>query len=187
MELSSIIEAILFTSGEPTSLEVIAKITQKEPQDVLAALEVLRDSLAGRGLLLLEHGTAFQLGTHPACHEYTERLRKNEFSQDLSRSSLETLAIIAYKGPMTRAAIEHVRGVNASFALRNLLMRGLVERREHPSDARTYLYQASFDFLKYFGITSLAELPAYGELNAKSIEITDAKEQSESINPSTAT
>ena len=88
---------------------------------------------------------------------------KSEFSEELSRAAIETAAIIAYQGPITRAEIEYVRGVNSSFILRGLLMRGLVERIENPKDARSYLYRISFDFLKHLGLTKIEDLPQYQE------------------------
>ena len=84
---------------------------------------------------------------------------------------METIAIIAYKGPLTRLDIEYVRGVNSSFIIRNLLMRGLVERVENPKDARSYLYKVSFDFLKHLGVTGIEDLPQYQEFKKSRIEV----------------
>ena len=72
--------------------------------------------------------------------------------------------IIAYKGPLARIEIDYIRGVNSAFVLRNLTMRGLVERIENPKDARSWLYRVSFEFLKYLGLRSIEELPHYMEL-----------------------
>jgi segregation and condensation protein B len=87
-----------------------------------------------------------------------------ELNADLSRSSLETLSIIAYKGPVTRSQIEAIRGVNCSYVLRSLLMRGLIERKE-ASDIRGYIYEISFDFLKKMGISSAKNLPDWENLS----------------------
>jgi len=92
------------------------------------------------------------------------KLVKNDLEEDLSRATLEVLAVVAYRGPISRAQIEEVRGVNCSFTLRNLLMRGLVERVENPNDSRSYLYKISFDFLKHLGLGNVKELPNYEEL-----------------------
>ena len=90
---------------------------------------------------------------------------KSEFNEELSRAAVETAAIIAYQGPLTRVDIEYVRGVNSSFILRSLMMRGLIERVENPKDARSYLYRISFDFLKHLGVVRIEELPQYEELH----------------------
>ena len=92
---------------------------------------------------------------------------------------METLAIIAYKGPLTRAHIEYVRGVNSSFTLRNLVMRGLVERMENPKDARSYLYGTSFNFLKHLGVARPEDLPRFEEFKKEKIEVLEERQTSE--------
>jgi len=90
-----------------------------------------------------------------------EEFIKDEFREDLTPASLETLSLISYLGPVSRAQIDYYRGVNSSFILRSLLMRGLVERYNDPQRANVYLYQASFDLLKYLGISRVEDLPEY--------------------------
>ena len=124
------------------------------------------------------------MGTNPANAQYIEDLIKNEFSQELSRSSLETLAVIAYKGPINRFEVEYLRGVNSSFTIRNLLMRGLIERIENPKDARSYLYRITFDLLKHFGLTHMEQLPKFEEFMKQKIEITEEKTGISSSNES---
>lgn len=171
MNLISIIETILFTYGEPMSLEKLAKITKAKKEEVHEALSALAREYEGRGLAILKKGDEYQLGSNPAYANYIEELVKSEFSEELSKAAIETVAIIAYKGPVTRAQIEYVRGVNSSFTLRNLLMRGLIERVENPKDARSYLYRVSFDFLKHLGLTRLEDLPQYDEFRKEKIEV----------------
>jgi segregation and condensation protein B len=84
--------------------------------------------------------------------------------ESLSKAALEVLAVIAYRGPIARAEIEAIRGVNCSVTLRNLLMRALIERKENETDARGYLYSISFQFLKSLGLQSITELPEYTSL-----------------------
>ena len=81
--------------------------------------------------------------------------------------SLETLSVIAYKGPIRRSEIDYIRGVNSSFMVRNLLMRGLVERMRDSKDSRLYIYRISREFLKFLGITSISDLPEYGSFAQK--------------------
>lgn len=171
MTLASVIESILFVYGEPIALKKLATAAGASEDDVRVALEELAAGYKDRGLILMEKDGMYQLGTQPDNTEYIERLVKDEFSADLSRSSLETVAVIAYKGPVSRAEIEHIRGVNCSFALRSLLMRGLIEREERAGDMRTYLYRVSTDFLKHLGIAKMEELPGYEELRHASASV----------------
>lgn len=169
--LKSIIETILFVYGEPIALDKIIKITKIKKEAALEALEGLKKDYENRGLTILTKDDQYQLGSNPKNTNYIEGLVKNEFSEELSRAAVETIAIITYKGPLTKVEIEYVRGVHSSFTLRNLLMRGLVERIENPKDARSYLYRVSFDFLKHLGVSRLEDLPQYEEFRKSKIEI----------------
>ena len=101
------------------------------------------------------------LGTSPELSELMETLAKEELSGELSKASLETLTIILYRGPVGKQEIDYIRGVNSGYTLRSLLIRGLAERLENPSDRRTYLYKPTFDLLSYMGIKRLEDLPDY--------------------------
>ncbi|MBI2054537.1 MAG: SMC-Scp complex subunit ScpB [Candidatus Sungbacteria bacterium] len=162
--LKSKIESILFLAGEPMALARLAKIVKEKPNAVEAALKELEREYNERGIRILRHDGEWQLGTAPENAPVLEDLVKSEFTEELSRAALETISVIAYKGPMTRAEIEHIRGVNSSFSLRNLLLRGLVERIENPKDARSYLYNVSMDFLKYLGLANREALPEWRTL-----------------------
>jgi segregation and condensation protein B len=175
MNLKSIIETVLFVRAEPTDMRMLVKITKHSIQEVRTALEELMRDYADRGFVLLEKDDSWQMGSNPANTQYIEDLTKNEFSQELSRSGLETLAVIAYKGPISRIEVEYLRGVNSSFTIRNLLMRGLVERIENPKDARSYLYRITFDFLKHFGLARMEQLSRFDEFKKHVIEIPEEK------------
>ena len=175
MNLKSIIETILFVRAEPTYIKILVKLTKNPEDEVHTVLEELRQEYKERGIILLEKDESWQFATQPANSSYIENLVRNEFTQELSRPGLETLAVIAYKGPISRVEIEYLRGVNSSFTVRNLLMRGLIERIENPKDARSYVYRVTFDFLKHFGLTSMEQLPKFEELNKKRIEILEEK------------
>ena len=181
MDLKYIIEALLFVHGEPIKLEKLAKIAQVKKEDIKTGLDELSKEYERRGLTLLEKDDMYQLGSNPICAEKVEELMRDEFSEELSKAAVETLAIIAYRGPLTRAEIEYVRGVNSSFTLRNLLMRGLIERIESPKDARSYLYRISFAFLKHMGIRSPEELPQFDKLAREKIEILDEATTKENV------
>lgn len=175
MNLKSIIETILFVRAESMDIKTIMKITAGSEDLVHAALAELVKEYSERGIVLLEKDDSWQFASNQINGNYVEELTKSEFTQELSRSGLETLAIIAYKGPISRIEIEYLRGVNSSFTVRNLLMRGLIERVENPKDARSYLYRITFDFLKHFGLTSMEQLPRFEEFSKHNIEILEEK------------
>lgn len=157
------LEALLFLHGEPVAAK---KISATLGVDIEAARTLLDDyasrlEAAERGLWLLRDGEKVQLATKPAFGKLLEAFLKEEMSEDLTPASLETLAVISYFGPISRARIEYVRGVNSLFILRSLLVRGLIERFADPKNAATYLYRPSFDLLKHLGVRSAQELPAH--------------------------
>lgn len=180
LSLKSIIESILLVHGDEISTEKIAAIAKRSKAEVESSLCELQKEYETRGLALIEHNGSWQLGSRPENAPYIEELAKSEFGEELSRAALETVAVIAYKGPITRPDIEYIRGVNCSFTLRNLMMRGLVERGENPKDARSYLYCVSMDFLKHLGLTKLEELPRYGEFRKEETEIAEPLKQKNS-------
>jgi segregation and condensation protein B len=177
MELEKKIEAILFFKGEPVSLKKLGEILKVSPGEVLDAISNLKTSLENRGVSLLENNQEYTLGTAPELSSLIEDLQKEELNKDLSKASLETLSIVLYKNGATRAEIDYIRGVNSSFTLRALSIRGLVEKSADPKDSRRMIYKPSFDLLSYMGVKSVEELPDWGEVNG-SIE-TAAKELEE--------
>lgn len=170
-ELAAVLESILFVHGEPISLEKLSKAIDSPKDKVESALAELKKTLDSSGLVLLEKDGEYQLGSKPEYAKYIQEFLKTEFSEEMSPAALEVATIIAYRGPITRVEIEYLRGVNSSFTLRNLLIRGLVERFENPKDARSYLYRISFDFLKHLGLKRLEDLPQYKEFKNQSLEI----------------
>ena len=165
MEQEKKIEAILFWKGEPISIKKLAEILKVKEEEIKNAIFNLKRSLEDRGIVLLETGHEVTLGTTPEYSSLIENLQKEELNKELSKASLETLSIVLYKNGATRAEIDYIRGVNSTFTLRALAVRGLVERILDPKDARRYLYRPSFDLLSYMGIKSIEELPDYGEIN----------------------
>ncbi len=161
--------------AEPTDIKTLVKRTKHSEKEIRTALAELTREHSEHGFVLLEKDDSWQFASNPANALYIDELVKSEFTQEISRSSLETLAIIAYKGPISRIEVEYLRGVNSSFTVRNLLMRGLIERTENPKDARSYLYQATFDFLKHFGLTGIEQLPRFEEFKKHVIEIPEEK------------
>lgn len=161
MNLESKIEAILFFKNEPVSVAELGKWLEEKPDIVRKALSNLEDSYKNRGLVIVSNNEFVSLGTHPNTSELILNLQKEELSRELGRAGLETLAIILYKGPVSRREIDHIRGVNSGFILRTLMVRGLIERAE--SAERSYSYKATLKLLAYLGITRFQDLPEYDD------------------------
>lgn len=162
-ELKQQIESLLFVSGEPMSLANLTKLLGKTEEEVKEAIVALKSDYINnhRGLIIVENENSYQLTTHPASAEVIADYLKEVLKEELSGASLETLAIIAYKGPINRAEIDNIRGVNSSFILRSLLIRGLINRGLDPHRANAYIYRASFDVIRKLGLEGLEQLPDY--------------------------
>jgi segregation and condensation protein B len=160
------LEAMLFVSGEAMTRESLKKILNLSNEELTQVLVAYRETLATRsgGLVLIEDTKLVRLGVAPEYTGYLETLAKGELQESLSKAALEVLALVAYLAPVARADIDAIRGVNSSFSLRNLSLRGLVHRSGNPRDARGYVYEPSVDFLTTLGIGRIEELPAYESL-----------------------
>ena len=152
LTLDSQIEAILFLRSEPVSKKELAKILEKSTEEIENALFVLEERLETRGVVLLSKEDNAMLATSPEMSSIIEKMRKEELSRDLGKAGLETLSIILYKAPITRSRIDYLRGVNSNFILRNLLIRGLIEKVSNPDDQRSYLYKPTFELLSFLGV-----------------------------------
>lgn len=161
MDLSAQLEAILFWKGEPVAIKRLAEILQKTPEDVATAARALQDSLKNRGLTIVRKEDELMMGTSPEISAVIESLTKEELVRDLGKAGLETLSIILYRGPASRSDIDYIRGVNSQFIVRNLLVRGLIEKVTNPKDSRSFLYKPSFELLSYLGLNRLEDLPEY--------------------------
>jgi len=166
-KISAAVEAILFVYGEPMEIKKITKLLKTDEAVVKEALKNLEQefSAENRGLKLIfkdsPAGGSAQLATKPDFASFLENFIKEEFKENLTPASLETLSLITYLGPVSRSQIDYYRGVNSTFILRSLLIRGLVERYPDPKRTNIYLYEVSFDLLKYLGISKVEELPEY--------------------------
>ncbi len=158
----SIIEVLLFATPEPLPLANICRLAEIETEDALELLKELQQDYQknSHGLQVVELAGGWQMATKPEFAPYIERLYKKQNSSSISRAALETLAIIAYRQPVTRAELDLIRGVKSDSSLNTLLERGLVEekgRRDAPG--RPVLYGTTDAFLKHFGFKDLSELP----------------------------
>lgn len=166
--LTARLEALLFVRGEPIGLGAIVKVLEISEEDLGAAVSGLREKLSAddRGLMIVEDGEKIQLATKPQFGSLLERFVKEEIAEDLTPASVEALSIVSYLGPISRSRIEYVRGVNSSFTLRNLMIRGLIERSPDPSSPSGYVYQASFDLLRHLGVEKKEDLPDFQKFRA---------------------
>lgn len=173
-EKIAVIEAVIFMYGEPVSFSRLAEILQVEEEKVKVLVEnlkVIYDERKISGLRILIDEEKVQLVTHPNCAEVISGFVKSELNKPLSQSALEVLAIITYRGPISKADIEAIRGVNCAFTLRNLLTRDLVEKVADENNARISLYKTTFKFLRTLGIENDSELPDFEKLlNDKRID-----------------
>ena len=160
-KLAYIIESILFISGESLSIKKLTEICSVTENEVESAIILLKGSLDDRGIRLLQKEDILSLVTAPELTPYIEKFIKDEVMGDLSKAALETITIIAYKHPISRPEIDYIRGVNSAFTLRNLIMRGLVERVPSRKESRTYLYRPTIEFMKFLGLSSFDDLPQY--------------------------
>lgn len=165
--LENQIEAILFYKGGAVSVKELASALSVSEEEVVTYTESLSASLEGRGVRVVRDGNTFALATAPSAHELIEKMRREELDGPLGKAGLETLSVIIFRGPLSRADIEYVRGVNCSSILRSLLIRGLIERTENPNDKRSFLYQTTAELPAYFGVSKISELPQFTETRAQ--------------------
>ena len=161
MNLSQQIEAILFFKAEPVSIKKLSELLEVDQPSIMTGLENLSIMLKDRGITLLQTSDEVTLGTHGDLSRLIEKISKEELNRDLGKSALETLSIVLYQGPITRSDIDYIRGVNSQFIIRNLLMRGLIERIENPQEYRSFLYRITLDLLSNLGISKVEDLPEY--------------------------
>jgi segregation and condensation protein B len=166
IELESKIEGLLFYKGEDVSIKKLAELLDASEEEVNEALNKLEASLVGRGLVLVRKDDKVVLGITGELSSLIESIRKEEITKELSKATLETLSIVLYKNGVSRSEIDYIRGVNSSFILRNLLVRGLIEKVVDSKDSRRILYRPTFDTLSYMNITSIDQLPNYEQVVA---------------------
>ncbi len=159
------IEAALFVSGDPISLQKLIEIIGESEEAIKTAIVSLKNKYndVSNGIYIIENADCFQLVTKPEVAFVAEKFIKTETSENLTPSALETLSLVAYLAPISKSGIEYIRGVNSSFILRNLLIRGLVERFSHPQKNNTYLYRPTHDLIRHLGIASQTDLPDFSK------------------------
>jgi len=167
-EAKSVIESILFVSGGPVSLDSMRKLIEIDKYNTERLLKDLVNDYAQKssGLLVVEVAEGYQMVTNPACSPWVRKILSTSLPKRLSQSSLETLAIVAYKQPIIKAEIEAIRGVNSDGVVKTLLERHLIKilgRKEAPG--RPLMYGTTPEFLQQFGLKDLSELPTLKEFS----------------------
>ena len=181
MNLESKLEAFLFFKGEPVTKKKIQAALECSPEELEIALKTLEASLSTRGLRVMQDGEEIEMRTAPEASDLITKLTKDELMRDLGKAGLETLSIILYKGPVKRSEIDYIRGVNSSFIIRNLLVRGLIERliENKEGAGRGYSYKPTIDLLAHLGVSKITDLPDYEkvktELDAFGAEAEDSE------------
>lgn len=165
--LKSKLESLLFISSQPLSYQRLAALLEAEEevirQEVLGLLEEYKSQ--NRGFQIIQNGKKVEMATSPENCELAQKFLKEELSGELTPAGLETLAIIAYRGPVVKTELEQIRGVNCSLILRNLMIKGLIEE-ERDEKIMSIKYRISLDFMRYLGINKADELPDYKRLSS---------------------
>ncbi len=162
--LKSALESLLFVSNKPLKLKDFVKFFELPEKDIKEALSQLETGKKDRGIVLLSNNGEYQLVTNSANSTVVKNFLNAELREKLTDATVEVLAIIAYRQPISKAEIEAIRGVNSQYSLRHLLMRGLIEKILNQNDARSFLYQTTTEFLQHMGLTSPTDLPEFQSL-----------------------
>ncbi|NIP32507.1 SMC-Scp complex subunit ScpB [Candidatus Saccharibacteria bacterium] len=165
MSLSSKIESILFVTNKPITVKKVSQVLGVDEKKIEAEMPKIMEgyNVPESGVYILKKGKEYQMMSSPDNAKIVQAYLQDETTGELTRPSLETLAIIAYRGPLTKPEIEQIRGVNCSLILRNLMTRGLVETQED-EEKKMQVYSITFDFMRFLGISSMSKLPDYDKL-----------------------
>lgn len=167
-EAKQILEALLFASEKPLSIEEVRQVLEEETtKDIRALIDELKDEYEAqaRGFRIYEIAGGYQVSTHPGFAPWLKKLHGSRRTSRFSKPALETLAIVAYRQPVTRAEIESIRGVNVEGVLKTLLEKEMVRiKGRKDSPGRPIIYGTTDQFLEYFGLRNLSELPTLEEL-----------------------
>lgn len=167
MSLIPQIEAILFAAGNAVSVKQLAKALSKQEPDIEDALELTAKKHAEgeSGMMIIRTSDSAQMVSKAEYASVVEAFTKDEIAGELTKAQLETLTVVAYRGPVTRPELEEIRGVNCALILRNLLVRGLIDEGDMEGKLGR-VYTLSSDALRHLGIGSSTELPEFEVLHA---------------------
>ncbi len=172
-KLKSQILSILFVAGKPVSLPELMDVLEITEDELKSAIADLVSQNQASGIIILAHNNRLQLSSNPDNSSAVKKFLALELREKLTDAALETLAIILYKQPVSKAEIENIRGVNSQYSIRHLLIRGLIEKIQSPSDKRMQLYKTTLEFMQHLGLKDMKDLPDFEELT-KNIELPQA-------------
>lgn len=164
LSLAKIIEGLLFYFGDTVSIATLVTYTKKSEAEVRGALVALGEDLTTRGLVLVVQNEKVTLATHPDISTIITTIQKEELEGELSKAAQEVLSVVLYAGPISKGYIDYIRGVNGTVSIRNLVARGLIEKKE--SAARSQ-YVVTTDFLMFLGVSTGSSIEGYDEIRAK--------------------
>lgn len=164
MNLKSQIESILFVANKPLKIKDFLKYIQSTEEEIKVALSELIEERKTSGILVLESNDEYQMTTSPENSEIVKTFLNSDLREKLTDATLEVLSIIAYRQPISKNEIESIRGVNSQYSIRALLIRGLIEKIQNPSDLRSSYYQTTTEFLQHMGLGSVSDLPDFQTL-----------------------
>jgi len=187
IQLKYLIEGLLFASCEPLALNKMIELLNSSKEEIETSIsELLFDyQNDNRCLDIIKKGNEgqilYQLVTNKNISVLVQKLNNTVLEGDLTKGALEVLSIVIYRGPLNRSEIDEVRGVNSSYILRALTLRGLINRYQNPNRKSEYLYEVSFDLMKHLGLNDVASLPEYEKLHNFSLKeiLKDAIESSD--------
>ena len=171
-KLSSQILSILFVSSKPVGIKEISQALETDEESVKDAVSALVGQNSNSGIIVLAHNNKLQLASNPDNSYFVKKFMAWELRERLSEAALETLAIILYRQPVSKAEIENIRGVNSQYTLRSLLIRGLIEKTGSENDKRVQHYKTTLEFIQHLGIKSERDLPDFEEIT-KDVQIPD--------------
>ena len=165
MNLEAQIESLLFVSAKPMTAKMLANFGIGKAKEIEESLEKLLKQYEAekRGIRLIKNNSEYQMVSAPENSALAQKLSKEELNSELSRPSLETLTIIAYRQPISKIDLERIRGINCSLILRNLAMRGLISA-DFDKEKQDAYYTVTMNFVRYLGLSQLSELPDYEKL-----------------------
>ena len=167
-EIPQILEAILFVAGEPVAVSDLAQALEVSEMEIMHAVEALERECERRGVTVRRYGDHLRMETRPEYAPYVERLLQPVQRQTLSQTAMETLAVIAYRQPVTKGEVEQVRGVKCDYSVQSLLHKGLIrEAGRKEALGRPILYATTDRFLEHFGISDIRELPPLPDAQEK--------------------
>ena len=167
-EIPQILEAILFVAGEPVAVADLARALEVGEMEIMHAVEALERECERRGVTVRRYGDHLRMETRPEYAPYVERLLQPVQRQTLSQTAMETLAVIAYRQPVTKGEVEQVRGVKCDYSVQSLLHKGLIkEAGRKEALGRPILYATTDRFLEHFGISDIRELPPLPDAQEK--------------------